>query len=176
MKPPIECPFPRLFPSQLEKNENFYMQLAYNESISAWENDEVPIGAVIVDPAGEIIASAYNQTRKCKDPTAHAEMLAITMAAKKIGDWRLNECKLFVTKEPCPMCAGATIIGRIKEVYFAFEDPKMGAMGGATSLHELPKSNHKPLVHSGILKDECLQLTQAFFQIRRQTGISSKEE
>ena len=102
MKQPIECPFPRLFPSQLEKNENFYMQLAYNESISAWENDEVPIGAVIVDPAGEIIASAYNQTRKCKDPTAHAEMLAITMAAKKIGDWRLNECKLYVTKEPCP--------------------------------------------------------------------------
>ena len=105
-----ECPFPRLFPSQLEKNDEFYMQLAYNESITAWENDEVPVGAVIVDAVGEVIASSHNQTRKCKDPTAHAEMLAITMAAQKIGDWRLNECKLYVTKEPCPMCAGATII------------------------------------------------------------------
>ena len=168
MKPTIKCPFPRLFPSQLQKDDSFYMQMAYNESIAAWENDEVPVGAVIVDKTGEIIASAHNQTRKCKDPTAHAEMLAITMAAKKIGDWRLNECKLYVTKEPCPMCAGATIIGRIKEVCYAFEDPKMGAMGGATSLHELPKSNHKPHVVNGILKEECLQLTQAFFQLRRQ--------
>ena len=100
MKQLIECPFPRLFPSQLEKDEIFYMQHAYNESISAWEKDEVPIGAVIVDATGEIIASAHNQTRKCKDPTAHAEMLAITMAAKRIGDWRLNECKLFVPELP----------------------------------------------------------------------------
>lgn len=163
----IECPFPRFYPSQLNKNELFFMQLAYNESISAWENDEVPVGAVIVDEKSELIASAFNQTRKCNDPTAHAEMLAITMAAKKIGDWRLNGCKLFVTKEPCPMCAGAAIIGRINEVHYAFEDPKMGSMGGAISLHELPRSNHKPTVYSGILKDECLKLTQAFFQLRR---------
>ena len=143
------------------------MQLAYNESIAAWEKDEVPVGAVIVDPAGVVIASAHNQTRKCKDPTAHAEMLAITMAAQKIGDWRLNECKLFVTKEPCPMCAGATIVGRIREIFYAFEDPKMGAMGGAASLHELPRSNHKPIVHRGIMREECLRLTQAFFRLRR---------
>ena len=168
MKNIIECPFPRLFPSQLKKDDYFFMQLAYNESITAWENDEVPVGAVIVDARNEVIASAYNQTRRTKDPTAHAEMLAITMASQKIGDWRLNECKLFVTKEPCPMCAGATIIGRINEVYYAFEDPKMGAMGGATSLHKLPRSNHKPKVFNGILKDECMQLTQAFFQLRRQ--------
>lgn len=167
MKNHIECPFPRLFPSQLEKDEHFYMQLAYNESIKAWENDEVPIGAIIVDKDGQVIASAYNQTRKCKDPTAHAEMLAITMAAQKTGDWRLNECKLYVTKEPCPMCAGATVIARIKEISYAFGDSKMGGLGGATSLHELPQSNHKPSVKVGIMKDECLQLMQAFFQLRR---------
>ena len=163
----VECPFPRLFPSHFHKNEEFYMQLAYNESITAWERDEVPVGAVIVDSTGEVIASAHNQTRKCKDPTAHAEMLAITMAAQKIGDWRLNEGKLFVTKEPCPMCAGATIVGRIRENFYAFEDPKMGAMGGAASLHELPRSNHKPIVHRGIMREECLRLTQAFFRLRR---------
>jgi tRNA(adenine34) deaminase len=167
MKQSIECPFSRLFPSQLEKDDHFYMQLAYNESISAWEQDEVPIGAVIVDNHGEVIASAYNQTRKCKDPTAHAEMLAITMATQRIGDWRLNECKMFVTKEPCPMCAGATIIGRLKEVSYAFKDPKMGGLGGAISLHELPLSNHKPKINVGIMEEECLQMMQVFFQLRR---------
>ena len=175
MKKITECPFTRLFPSQLDKNDEFYMQLAYNESITAWENDEVPVGAVIVDATGEVIASSHNQTRKCKDPTAHAEMLAITMAAQKIGDWRLNECKLYVTKEPCPMRAGATIIGRVREVFYAFEDPKMGAMGGATSLHELPRSNHKPIVHKGIMKEQCLQLTQAFFHLRRQESKVNME-
>ncbi|MDA7757073.1 nucleoside deaminase [Opitutales bacterium] len=167
MKKYIECPFPRLFPSQLEKDDNFYMQLAYNESISAWEQDEVPIGAVIVDKQGEVIASAYNQTRKCNDPTAHAEMLAITMATQKIGDWRMNECKMYVTKEPCPMCAGAAVVGRLKEVYYAYKDPKMGGLGGAISLHELPQSNHKPIVNIGVMEKECLQMMQTFFQLRR---------
>jgi tRNA(adenine34) deaminase len=161
------CPFPKLFPSQLERDASFYMQHAYNQSINAWNDDEVPIGAVIV-LEDEIIASAYNQTRMQKDPTAHAEMIAITQAAKSIGDWRLNECQLFVTKEPCPMCAGATIISRLGEVHFAFKDPKMGGLGGATSLHELPQSNHKPKVFSGTLELECKNLIQSFFQIKRQ--------
>jgi tRNA(adenine34) deaminase len=161
------CPFPKLFPSQLERDASFYMQHAYNQSINAWNDDEVPIGAVIV-LEDEIISSAYNQTRMQKDPTAHAEMIAITQAAKSIGDWRLNECQLFVTKEPCPMCAGATIISRLGEVHFAFKDPKMGGLGGATSLHELPQSNHKPKVFSGTLELECKNLIQSFFQIKRQ--------
>ena len=160
------CPFPKIFPSQLERDASFYMQHAYNQSINAWNDDEVPIGAVIV-LEDEIIASAYNQTRMQKDPTAHAEMIAITQAAKSIGDWRLNECQLFVTKEPCPMCAGATIISRLGEVHFAFKDPKMGGLGGATSLHELPQSNHKPKVFSGTLELECKNLIQSFFQIKR---------
>ena len=88
------------------------MQHAYNEAINAWNEDEVPVGAVIA-MEDQIIASAHNQTRLQKDPTAHAEMIAITMAAQKIGDWRLNECKLYVTKEPCPMCSGATIMARL---------------------------------------------------------------
>ncbi|MEJ6523019.1 MAG: nucleoside deaminase [Opitutales bacterium] len=161
------CPFPKIFPSQLERDASFYMQHAYNQSINAWNDDEVPIGAVIV-LEDEIIASAYNQTRMQKDPTAHAEMIAITQAAKSIGDWRLNECQLFVTKEPCPMCAGATIISRLGEVHFAFKDPKMGGLGGATSLHDLPQSNHKPKVFSGTLELECKNLIQSFFQIKRQ--------
>jgi tRNA(adenine34) deaminase len=162
------CPFPKQFPSQLNKDSNFFMQHAYNQSINAWNTDEVPVGAVIVYN-DEIIASAHNQTRARKDPSAHAEMIAISQAAHQIGDWRLNECKLFVTKEPCPMCSGATIVSRIKEIYFALPDPKMGGLGGATSLHNLKDSNHKPEVFSGIMEDECKTLFQAFFQLRRKS-------
>ena len=165
-----QCPFPKVFPSQLERDASFFMQHAYNQSINAWDADEVPVGAIIV-LKDEIIASAFNQTRMQQDPTAHAEMIAITQAAKFIGDWRLNECQLFVTKEPCPMCAGATIISRIGEVHFAFEDNKMGGLGGSVSLHELPQSNHKPKVFSGDLEIECKELFQAFFQLRRQQTI-----
>ena len=143
------------------------MQHAYNEAINAWNADEVPIGAVI-SHGDNVIASAYNQTRKQKDPTAHAETLAITMAAKQIGDWRLNECTLYVTKEPCPMCAGATIISRIAEVHYALKDPKMGGLGGATSLHQLKESNHKPKVHEGLLGEQSKLLVQSFFQTQRQ--------
>ena len=136
------CPFPKLFPSQLVKDDLFFMQMAYNEAIDAWNLNEVPIGAVITRN-DEIIASACNQTRQSGDPTAQAEMIAITMAAKKIGDWRLNDCRLFVTKEPCPMCSGAVIMSRVGEVHFGFKDPKMGCLGGAQSLHE--SLNHKLL-------------------------------
>lgn len=166
MKAIDPCPFPKVFPSQLERNETFYMQHAYNLSINAWNADEVPIGAVIVHQE-EIIASAHNQTRSQKDPSAHAEMIAITQAARHIGDWRLNDCRLFVTKEPCPMCAGATVIARVGEVHFAHGDPKMGGLGGATSLHDLQYSNHKPKIFEGIFSAECKALLQAFFQIKR---------
>ena len=127
------------------------MQHAYNEAISAWVADEVPIGAVVVHEK-QIIAAAHNQTRTQNDPTAHAEMIAITIAANHIGDWRLNECKLFVTKEPCPMCSGASIMSRIGEVHFSFEDPKMGGLGGAISLHDLELSNHKPKIVKGTMQ------------------------
>ena len=163
------CPFSKLYPSQLNKNSDFFMQYAYNQSINAWNADEVPVGAVIVLNE-EIIASAHNQTRARKDPSAHAEMIAISQAARKIGDWRLNECVLYVTKEPCPMCSGATIVSRIKEVHFALPDSKMGGLGGATSLHLLKDSNHKPEVFSGVMENECKLLFQTFFQQRRKSN------
>lgn len=166
MKNPISCPFQKIFPSQLEKDNLFFMQLAYNEAINAWDADEVPVGAVIAR-GDEVIASSFNQTRKQTDPSAHAEMIAITMAAKSVGDWRLNECSLYVTKEPCPMCSGATIMARLGEVHFAVDDPKMGGLGGATSLHLLPFSNHKPKVFRQTMELECKEMLQAFFQLQR---------
>ena len=142
------------------------MSHAFNLAVDAWNADEVPIGAVIVHQH-EIISSAHNQTRSQTDPTAHAEMIAITMAAKKIGDWRLNECELYVTKEPCPMCSGATITARIGKVFFGLEDPKMGCLGGAVSLQTMEKSNHKPEVSSNILKEPCEAIIQSFFRLQR---------
>ena len=167
MRKPVPCPFPKTFPSQLEKEHLFFMQLAYNEAINAWNADEVPVGAIIAR-GDEVIAASFNQTRRQNDPTAHAEMIAITMAANFVGDWRLNECRLYVTKEPCSMCSGATIMARLGEVHFAVDDPKMGGLGGATSLHSLPFSNHKPKVYRQTMELECKELIQAFFQLQRE--------
>jgi tRNA(adenine34) deaminase len=135
-RPGLTCPFDKLRPSQLVRDDTFYMSLAFNLAVDAWRIDEVPIGAVI-ERGGEIIAAAHNEVERAGDPTAHAEMLAITQAARKIGDWRLNDCTLYVTKEPCPMCAGATIMSRLGRVVYAWGDPKMGCLGGATALHSL---------------------------------------
>ena len=148
-------------------NHEDWIKKAIRLAEKAFSEGEVPVGAIVVKD-NKIIGRGYNQRETLNDPTAHAEIIAITAASNTINDWRLNDCSIYVTKEPCPMCAGATIIGRVREVFYAFDDPKMGAMGGAISLHELPRSNHKPIVHQGILKEECLQLTQAFFQLRRQ--------
>ncbi len=162
----VRCPWPRLRPSELVRDDAYYMAHAYNEARRAWEEDEVPIGAV-VEYEGEIIARAHNQVEQLKDPTAHAEILAITQAASVIGDWRLNKATLYVTKEPCPMCAGASIMARLNRVVYAVADPKMGCLGGATSLHALPKLNHRLAVTQGVLQEECLQLLRAFFEQKR---------
>lgn len=142
------------------------MSLAFNLAIDAWRIDEVPIGAII-ERGGEIIAAAHNEVERSGDPTAHAEILAITQAAKKIGDWRLNDCTLYVTKEPCPMCSGATIMSRLGRVVFAWGDPKMGCLGGATPLHTLPKLNHRVEVTNGILEEPCREILQAYFNLKR---------
>lgn len=162
----LECPFPKLHLSQLVRDDRFFMSLAYNQAIEAWREDEVPIGAVI-ECGGEIIGSAHNQVEHAGDPTAHAEMLAITQAARALGGWRLNEATLYVTKEPCPMCSGATIMSRVKRVVFAVGDPKMGCLGGATDLAALPRVNHRPLRESGVLEMECRELLQAYFRLKR---------
>lgn len=148
------------------------MSLAYNQAIDAWRRDEVPIGCVI-ERDGEVIASAHNTVEQSKDPTAHAEMLAVTQAAAAIGDWRLSDCTLYVTKEPCPMCSGAMVMARLKRVCYAVPDPKMGCLGGATNLNELPRSNHRcELAPAAVLHEECLSLLQAFFQAKRAANDS----
>src|SRR4051794_6932318 len=111
--PSPPCPFQKRFPSQLLRDDAFFMSLAYNQAIDAWRLDEVPIGAII-EIRGEVIGVAHNTVEGAKDPTAHAEIIAMTQAAKKLGNWRLEGATLFVTKEPCPMCAGATLMSRLK--------------------------------------------------------------
>ena len=164
------CPFEKRFPSQLVRDDTFFMSLAFNQAIDAWRADEVPIGCVI-ERDGEVIASAHNTVEGAHDPTAHAEMLAITQAASHLGDWRLEGCTLYVTKEPCPMCSGATLMSRLKRVCYAVPDPKMGCLGGATDLNELPRVNHRcELTAGGVLEEECRLLLQAFFRLKRSSG------
>ena len=160
------CPYEKVFPSQLQRDDAFYMQLAYNLAIDAWKMDEVPIGAVI-ELGGEVVASAHNQRDSTGDPTAHAEILALGQAAKAIGDWRLNDATLYVTKEPCPMCSGAMLMSRVKRVVFAVSDPKMGCLGGAIDLNALPQVNHHFEITRGVLDKPCLELLQAYFKLKR---------
>jgi tRNA(adenine34) deaminase len=171
--PKFPSPWPRIRPSELQRDDSYYMAHAYNEALRAWEEDEVPIGAVVVH-GEEIIARAHNQVEQLKDPTAHAEILAITQAAHSIGDWRLNNATLYVTKEPCPMCAGAAILGRLKRVVFGVADPKMGCLGGATGLHELPGLNHRVVVTAGILEAACRELLQEFFERKRRGDVAGE--
>lgn len=162
----LPCPFPKRFPSQLVRDDAFFMALAYNQAIDAWRSDEVPIGAVIVRD-GEVIGAAHNMVDATRDPTAHAEILAITQAARALGDWRLNEATLYVTKEPCPMCSGAMLMARLGRVVFAVADPKMGCLGGATDLNALPRVNHHCAITCGVLESECRELLQAYFKLKR---------
>jgi tRNA(adenine34) deaminase len=161
------CPFEKRFPSQLARDDAFFMSLAYNQAIDAWREDEVPVGAVI-EAGGEVVGAAHNQVENSKDPTAHAEMLALTQAAARLGDWRLEGATVYVTKEPCPMCSGAMVMSRVKRVCYAVPDPKMGCLGGAANLNELPGSNHRfEVAAGGPLEAECRELLQAFFRQRR---------
>ena len=169
-----DCPFEKIFPSELNRDDHYYMAHAYNQAIEAWKKDEVPIGAVI-KYQGHIIASAHNQSRTNNDPTAHAEILAISQAARYLGDWRLNACTLYVTKEPCPMCSGALVIARIKRVYYGLADTKMGCLGGALNLGELSQSNHKFESTSGLMETECHQILNAFFKLKRAAAKQSTQ-
>ena len=163
----LECPFEKIYPSQLQIDDVFFMKLAYNQAVDAWRANEVPVGAVI-EKDGIVLAQSHNQVETLRDPTAHAEMLAMTQASRALGDWRLNGCTLYVTKEPCPMCSGASIMGRISRVVYAVSDAKMGCLGGASSVHEVPGLNHRVKVARGVLEDECRQLLQAFFALKRE--------
>jgi len=164
------CPFSKQYPSELRRDDSYFMQLAFNEAVEAWQAGEVPIGAV-VECEGRVVASAHNQVETLQDPTAHAEMLAITQTAAALGGWRLEGCTLYVTKEPCPMCAGASVMSRLSRVIYGVGDSKMGFLGGASSTHLVPGLNHRVQVVAGVMQDQCKALLQAFFQARR-TGES----
>lgn len=151
------------------QSDDHFMGEALRQAAKAYEAGEVPVGAVIVR-AGRIIARAFNQVELLKDATAHAEMLAITQAENAVGDWRLTDCTLYVTKEPCPMCAGAVVHARLQRVVFGAPDPKGGAAGGALNLLQFPTLNHRCAITSGVRLDECRQLLKSFFQEQRAAG------
>ena len=139
---------------------------ALRQAAKAYEAEEVPVGAVVVRE-GRIIARAYNQVELLKDATAHAEMLAITQAEQAVGDWRLNDCTLYITKEPCPMCAGAIVHVRFGRVVFGASDPKAGAAGSAMNLLQFSTLNHRCEITSGVRLEECRALLLTFFTEQR---------
>lgn len=148
------------------QSDSYFMGEALRQATKAYEKGEVPVGAVIVRE-GKIIARAFNQVEELKDATAHAEMLALTQAQNAVGDWRLTGCILYVTKEPCPMCAGAVVHTRLARVIFGASDPKGGAAGGALNLLQFPTLNHRCEITSGVRLEECRALLQNFFAEQR---------
>ena len=152
-----------LFRSQ---SDHYFMGEALRQAVRAYEAEEVPIGAVVTRN-GRIIARAFNQVELLKDATAHAEMLAITQAEEAVGDWRLTDCTLYVTKEPCPMCAGAIVHVRFARVVFGAPDLKSGAAGGALNLLQWPTLNHRCEITPGMREEECRNLLRSFFAEQR---------
>ena len=142
------------------------MQEALKEAIAARDEAEVPVGAVIVH-RGRIIARARNLREKLKDPTAHAEMIALTQAAAALDSWRLSDCTIYVTKEPCVMCAGALVNARIKRLVYGAKDEKAGACGSLFNLVQSPRLNHRLEIINGVLAEECTALLADFFKKRR---------
>jgi tRNA(adenine34) deaminase len=148
------------------QSDHYFMGEALRQAARAYQAGEVPVGAVIVR-AGRILARAYNQVELLRDATAHAEMLALTQAEEHVGDWRLNDCTLYVTKEPCPMCAGAIVHVRLARVVFGAGDPKAGAAGGVLNLLQFPSFNHRCEITSGVRAEECRSLLRGFFLEQR---------
>lgn len=148
------------------QSDDYFMGEALRQAARAYEAEEVPVGAVIVR-TGRVIARAANQVELLKDATAHAEMLAITQAEQAVGDWRLTDCTLYVTKEPCPMCAGAIVHARLARVVFGASDAKAGAAGSVLNLLQFPTLNHRSAITAGVRDAECRQLLQSFFAAQR---------
>jgi len=146
--------------------DTFFMGEALRMAHKAFAMEEVPVGAVIVRE-DKIIARAWNQVETLADATAHAEMLAITQAESVVGDWRLTDCDLYVTKEPCPMCAGAIVHVRLRRVIFGCPDPRGGGAGGCVNLLQMPGLNHQCEIVSGIREEESAELLRSFFAARR---------
>src|SRR5476651_1151196 len=155
------------------QSDHYFMGEALRQAARAYEAGEVPVGAVIVRE-GRIIARAFNQVELLKDATAHAEMLALTQAEQSVGDWRLADCTLYVTKEPCPMCAGAIVHTRLARVVFGAGDAKGGAAGGALNLLQFPTLNHQCEITSGVRAEECRALLKNFFAEQRSSPKVAK--
>src|SRR5687768_6235920 len=152
---------PRFFP-----RDEWFMRLALREAERALDHDDVPIGAVVVHE-GEVVGAGRNERELRRDPTAHAEILALREAAAHLGSWRVLDSVIYVTLEPCAMCAGAIVLARVPRVVFATVDPKAGAAGGVFDVLAEPRLNHRPEVASGLLAEESAELLRAFFRSRR---------
>ena len=146
--------------------DEHFMDEAIRQARKAAAKGEVPVGAVLV-VEGRILAKSHNQVEELQDATAHAEMLAVTTAAGEKGEWRLEEATVYVTKEPCPMCAGAMSLSRVRRVVYGAADPKMGAAGGALNLLQFEGMNHRCEVRGGVRAEECRELLREFFQRQR---------
>jgi tRNA(adenine34) deaminase len=146
--------------------DEYFMRLALREAERALEHDDVPIGCVVVRE-GEVIAAARNERELRGDPTAHAEILALREASRAMGGWRLLDTALYVTLEPCAMCAGAIVLGRVPRVVYGATDPKAGMAGSVLDLLDQPRLNHRPVVAGGLLAEESAELLRAFFASRR---------
>jgi tRNA(adenine34) deaminase len=151
----------------MHDNHSKLMQLAINEAIKARQKNEVPVGAALVDGSGKVLSLAHNQTIKLSDPTAHAEILAMRMAAKKLLNYRLLNTTLYVTVEPCIMCMGAIIHARISRIVFGTNDPKWGAGGSLYNFANDSRLNHQPEIIGGVCEDECRELIRDFFRSKR---------
>lgn len=151
----------RFFP-----RDDYFMRLALREAERASEHEDVPIGAVVVRD-GELIAAAHNERELRQDPTAHAEVLALREAARVLGSWRVLDAAIYVTLEPCAMCAGAIVLARLARVVFGASDPKAGACGSVLDVLSEPRLNHRPQVAGGLLAPECGELLSSFFASRR---------
>lgn len=146
------------------QHDEAYMRQALAQAEEAFARGEVPIGAVVVDSQGAVVGAGYNLRETHQDPTAHAEVVAIRQAASKLGSWRLTGCTLYVTIEPCPMCAGAILLARIDRVVYGAPDPKAGAVDTLYDLLRDQRLNHRAEVTAGVLQDQCAALMQAFFR------------
>jgi tRNA(adenine34) deaminase len=157
-----------------QQEDQRFMRMAIEAAGIAEENGDVPIGAVIVYKS-QIIGKAYNQREQLKDPTAHAEIIALTQAAAFLESWRLNGCAMYVTLEPCPMCAGALVLGRLDRLVYGCDDPKTGACKSLYNIVQDERLNHKLEVTSGVLEEQCREQLQGFFARRRQENKNNNK-
>jgi tRNA(adenine34) deaminase len=163
-QPPVRRDFVTI--SSRDEHEGA-MRLAIAEAEHALTHDDVPVGAIILGSDGELLGAGHNEREQLQDPSAHAEMLAIRAAAAKVGSWRLLDTTLYVTLEPCAMCAGAIVLARIPRVVYGTADPKAGAAGSVLDILAEPRLNHRPSVTGGVLQPECAALLLDFFAARR---------